>query len=220
MTASVPGGSSPSAVFEAEALPYLDQLYAAAMGMTHNRSDAQDLVQETYLKAYAAFHRFATGTNMRAWLYRILTNTYINQYRKRQREPRVGAIDDLEEWQIGSAESTTMTASRSAETEAIERLPESDVRTALEALPDTFRTVVYFADVEGYSYEQIAKFMRTPVGTVMSRLHRARRLLRAALVGYAQDQGYRVSPSDRIKTRNDPSGHESVHDPNESAEEV
>ena len=176
-------------LFEEQAMPFIDQLYAAAMRMTRNPSDAQDLVQETFVKAFAAFSQFQQVTNLKAWLYRILTNTFINTYRKKQREPYQGTIDDLEDWQLGGAESTTATSSRSAEAEAIDHLPDSAVKDALQAIPEDFRLAVYFADVEGFSYQEIAEIMKTPIGTVMSRLHRGRRLLREMLAGYAAERG-------------------------------
>lgn len=178
--------------FEQQALPLLNQLYGAAMRMTRNPSDAQDLVQDTYARAFAAFHQFKQGTNLKAWLYRILTNTYINQYRKKQRSPYQGSIDELEEWQVGSAESMTATSARSAEAEAIDRLPQSQIKDALNSLSEDFRLVVYLADVEGFSYQEIADIMKTPVGTVMSRLHRGRKLLRTKLGSYAHAQGMDV----------------------------
>lgn len=176
-------------LFEEQAMPFIDQLYAAAMRMTRNPSDAQDLVQETFVKAFAAFKQFEQGTNLKAWLYRILTNTFINTYRKKQREPYQGTIDELEDWQLGGAESTTAMASRSAEAEAIDHLPDSAVKDALQSIPEDFRLAVYFADVEGFSYQEIAEIMKTPIGTVMSRLHRGRRLLRELLTSYAIEQG-------------------------------
>jgi RNA polymerase sigma-70 factor (ECF subfamily) len=179
----------PRLLFEEQALPFIDQLYGAAMRMTKNPADAQDLVQETFVKAYAAFGQFQQGTNLKAWLYRILTNTYINQYRKKQREPYQGTIDDLEDWQLGGAESTTATSSRSAEAEAIDRMPDSAVKDALQAIPEDFRLAVYLADVEGFAYQEIADIMKTPIGTVMSRLHRGRRLLRDLLADYARERG-------------------------------
>ena len=141
------------------------------------------------MKAYSAFHQFAEGTNLKAWLYRILTNTFINTYRKKQREPYQGTIDDLEDWQLGGAESTTSTSSRSAEAEAIDHLPDSAVKDALQSIPEDFRLAVYFADVEGFAYQEIADIMKTPIGTVMSRLHRGRRMLRDLLADYAAERG-------------------------------
>ena len=177
------------ALFEEQALPFMDQLYAAALRMTRNPADAQDLVQETFVKAYAAFGQFKQGTNLKAWLYRILTNTFINTYRKKQREPYQNAIDDLEDWQLGGATSTTSSTSRSAEAEAIDHLPDSDVKNALQSIPEDFRLAVYLADVEGFSYQEIADIMKTPIGTVMSRLHRGRRMLREMLTDYARERG-------------------------------
>ncbi len=177
------------ALFEEQALPFLDQLYGAAMRMTKNPADAQDLVQETFVKAYAAFGQFKQGTNLKAWLYRILTNTYINLYRKKQREPYQSAIDDLEDWQLGGAQSTTASTHRSAESEAIDHMPDSAVKQALQDIPEDFRLAVYLADVEGFSYQDIAEIMKSPIGTVMSRLHRGRRMLRDRLTDYAVARG-------------------------------
>ena len=189
----VPPPAELRAIFEAQALPFMDQLYAAAMRMTRNPADAGDLVQETYVKAYAAFAQFQQGTNLKAWLYRILTNTFINVYRKNQRTPFQNPIDELEDWQLGSAESLTQgRAARSAEAEAIDHLPDSDVKEALQSIPEDFRLAVYLADVEGFSYQEIADIMKSPVGTVMSRLHRGRRLLRDLLADYARDRGIAV----------------------------
>jgi RNA polymerase sigma-70 factor (ECF subfamily) len=178
-------------LFEDQALPFIDQLYGAAMRMTRNPADAQDLVQETFVKAFGAFRSFQQGTNLKAWLYRILTNTYINSYRKKQRDPYKASTDDLEEWQLGEAQSTTSASrtSRSAEAEAIDHLPDSTVKDALQSISEDFRLAVYLADVEGFSYQEIADIMHTPVGTVMSRLHRGRRLLRERLTEYAQERG-------------------------------
>ncbi|QEW02520.1 sigma-70 family RNA polymerase sigma factor [Microbacterium lushaniae] len=175
--------------FEEQALPFMDQLYAAAMRMTRNPADAADLVQETFVKAFGSWGTFTQGTNLKAWLYRILTNTYINTYRKKQREPYQGTIDDLEDWQLGGAESTTATSARSAEAEAIDRMPASVVKDALQSIPEDFRLAVYFADVEGFAYQEIADIMKTPIGTVMSRLHRGRRMLRELLTDYAKERG-------------------------------
>ena len=183
--------------FTRDALPYLDQLYGAAMKMTRNPQDAQDLVQETFAKAFASFGTFAEGTNLKAWLYRIMTNSYINVYRKKQREPYLGVVEDLEDWQLGGAESTTAMSSRSAEAEAIDRTPAGVVTDALAALPEDFRMVVYLADVEGFSYQEIADIVERPIGTVMSRLHRGRSRLRQSLGDYAREQGIGGSPSER-----------------------
>jgi RNA polymerase sigma-70 factor (ECF subfamily) len=183
-------------LFEEQAIPFMDQLYAAGLRMTRNPADASDLVQETFAKAFAAFAQFQQGTNLKAWLYRILTNTFINNYRKKQRDPYQGTIDDLEDWQLGGAESVTQGRStRSAEAEAIDHLPDSAVKDALQSIPEDFRMAVYFADVEGFSYQEIADIMKTPVGTVMSRLHRGRRMLRDLLADYATERGIAVPVS-------------------------
>jgi RNA polymerase sigma-70 factor, ECF subfamily len=152
--------------FERDALPFLDQLYSAALRMTRNATDAEDLVQETFAKAYASFHQFKEGTNLKAWLYRILTNTFINSYRKKQREPQQSASEEVEDWQMARAEAHTSTGLRSAEAEALSHLPDSDVKRALQQIPEEFR-----------------------IGTVMSRLHRGRRQLRGLLEDYARERG-------------------------------
>ncbi|MEP7159657.1 MAG: sigma-70 family RNA polymerase sigma factor [Dermatophilaceae bacterium] len=179
-----------AARFEVEALPFLDQLYSAALRTTRNPADAEDLVQETYAKAFAAFHQYKPGTNLKAWLYRILTNTYINGYRKKQRQPQESDAAEIQDYQLARAESHASRGLRSAEMEALDHLPDTDVKRALAEISEDFRLAVYLADVEGFSYKEIAEIMETPIGTVMSRLHRGRRQLRHLLTDYARERGF------------------------------
>jgi RNA polymerase sigma-70 factor (ECF subfamily) len=184
-------------VFARDALPYLDQLYSAALRYTRNPSDAEDLVQEAYAKAYSAFHQFQPGTNLRAWLYRILTNTYINSYRKQQRQPTEVSADgdwDGEDGEYSVYDRVAGPSEAPAELEVLRRLADDEVKQALADLPDQFRMAVYLADVEGFSYAEIAEIMGTPIGTVMSRLHRGRAALHRALYEYAQQRN--LVPSD------------------------
>ncbi|WP_298890380.1 sigma-70 family RNA polymerase sigma factor [uncultured Serinicoccus sp.] len=178
-----------SARFEREAMPLLDQMYSAALRTTRNPTDAEDLVQETYAKAFAAFHQYRPGTNLRAWMYRILTNSYINSYRKKQRQPLQSDAAEVEDYQLARAASHTSSGLRSAEAEALDHLPDSDVTRALASIGEDFRMAVYLADVEGFSYKEIADIMDTPIGTVMSRLHRGRKQLRELLADYAAERG-------------------------------
>jgi RNA polymerase sigma-70 factor, ECF subfamily len=175
--------------FERDVLPLLDSLYGAALRMTRNPADAEDLLQDTYLRAYRGFAGFKEGTNLKAWLYRILTNSFINTYRKRQREPQmVEGPDDVEEWYLYDRLGGR-SVEESAEDEVLDRMPDEDVKRALESLPENFRLPVLLADVEGFSYKEIAEIMDTPIGTVMSRLHRGRKALERALWETARERG-------------------------------
>ena len=175
--------------FERDALQYMNQLYAAAMRYTKNSEDAQDLVQDTYAKAYTSFHQFEPGTNLKAWLYRVLTTTFINTYRKDQRRPQT-SDSELEDWQIAEASSHTSDQGKSTEDVVLENLPDSDIKNALAEIPEEFRMAVFLADVEGFSYKEIAEIVGVPAGTVMSRLHRGRKQLREKLTDYARERGY------------------------------
>ncbi len=175
--------------FERDALQYLDALYAGAMRFTSNPTEAEDLVQETMMKAYKAFNQYQDGTNLKAWLFRIMQNTFISDYRKKRREPLLTSTDDMEEWQMSRLESSARTALPSAEDIVLDKLPDGDVLDALKALPDEFRNAVYLADVEGFSYAEIAQIMNTPTGTVMSRIHRGRKRLRESLAEHAREIG-------------------------------
>jgi RNA polymerase sigma-70 factor (ECF subfamily) len=183
------GAGAAARRFEEEVMPHLDGLYAGALRMTRNPDDASDLVQETVERAFKGYGSFRPGTNFRAWVYRIMTNTYINSYRKRQRQPQQSSAEDVEDWQMYKAASHTSMGLRSAEAEALDRLPDSDIKKALEAIREDYRLAVYYADVEGFAYKEIAEIMGTPVGTVMSRLHRGRRQLRQLLEDYVAERG-------------------------------
>ena len=180
-------------------MQFAPQLYSAALRMTRNPADAEDVVQETFLKAYRAYGSFEAGTNLKAWLYRILTNTYINRYRKAQRRPSEVDLDEVEDLylyrRIGSAQSDD--AARSAEAEVLEQFAEADVINAIEALPEHFRMPVLLADVEGFAYKEIADILDVPIGTVMSRLHRGRKTLQKALWEFAEEQGLVGTKSER-----------------------
>jgi RNA polymerase sigma-70 factor (ECF subfamily) len=184
--------------FEHEAMPLADRLYGAALRMTRNQSDAEDLVQETYLKAYAGYASFQAGTNLKAWLYRILTNTYIRDYHKRQRQPAQHPMEEITDRQLAQAAAYTSGGLRSTELEAMDRLADSDIKSALEKLPECLRMAVYLADVEGFAYKEIADIAGVPLGTVTSRLHRGRSQLRVLLRDTARDRGQvggQVAPS-------------------------
>ncbi len=174
--------------FQREAIPLLREMYAAALRMTRNPADAEDLVQETYLRAYRGFGGFEPGTNLRAWLYRILTNAYINTYRKKQREPKTVSDDEIEDWYLYD-KLAGQGAVPSAEATVLERLPDQDVQDALASIPEQFRLAVLLADVEGFSYKEIAEILSIPIGTVMSRLHRGRRALEKRLWDVMRDRG-------------------------------
>ena len=184
--------------FERDALPYLDALYAGAMRFTANPTEAEDLVQDTMMKAYGAFHQFQEGTNLKAWLFRIMQNTFISDYRKKRREPVQTSTDEMEDWQVSRMESSARTALPSAEQVVLDALPDGDVLDALKALPEEFRTAVYLADVEGFSYAEIAEIMGTPTGTVMSRIHRGRKRLRESLTDHARELG--LLPAEEVSS--------------------
>jgi RNA polymerase sigma-70 factor (ECF subfamily) len=183
--------------FERDALPLLPQLYSAALRLTRNPSDAEDLVQETFLRGYRGFGGFTEGTNLKAWMYRILTNTFINAYRKKQREPQTVLEEQIPEWYLADRLRDSGD-SASAEAQVIERMPDEEVKAALEAVPENFRIAVWLADVEGFAYREIADMLEIPIGTVMSRLHRGRRMLQKLLWEKARDRGLvREEPEQR-----------------------
>lgn len=179
-------------LFEEQAIPLMPQLYGAAMNMTKNPTNAEDLLQETMVKAFKAFDQFEQGTNIRAWLFKIMNNTNINTSVKANKALGKTALDELEDWQIGSAESVTSVASRSAESEAIDAMPSETVKRALLELPENWRMIVYYRVVEGLSYAEIAQVLDIPEGSVMSGLHRGKKMLRNLLFDYAREEGYKV----------------------------
>jgi RNA polymerase sigma-70 factor (ECF subfamily) len=174
--------------FERDVVPLLSGMYSSALRMTRNPADAEDLVQETFLRAYRGFAGFQEGTNLKAWLYRILTNTFINTYRKKQREPKTVPDENVEDWYLYDR-LAAQSSEASAETTVLERMPDEDVKAALDALPEAFRMAVLLADVEGFSYKEIAEILDIPIGTVMSRLHRGRRALEKALWEKTRERG-------------------------------
>lgn len=173
------------------AMPYMPQLYSAALRMTRNPADAEDLVQETFLRAYRGFHTFEEGTNLKAWLYKILTNTYINQYRKAKRRPDEVDMEEVEDLylyrRLGGDEMPS--SAESPEAQFLESIPSEDVKEAVESLPEQYRLAVLLADVEGFAYKEIAEILDVPIGTIMSRLHRGRKLLQKALWQFAESRG-------------------------------
>jgi RNA polymerase sigma-70 factor (ECF subfamily) len=194
------------ATFADQAMEYMPSLYAAAMRMTRNSADAEDLVQETYLKAYRGFGGFQQGTNLKAWLYRILTNTFINSYRSKKRRPDETDLDEVEDLylyrRLGGLEAAQV--GRSAEDELMDFFTDTEVKDAIEALPEQFRMAVLLADVEGFSYKEIAEILDIPIGTVMSRLHRGRKSLQKQLYEFATSRGL----TGRSRTTADPDGHD------------
>jgi len=175
--------------FERDAMQYAPQLYSAALRMTRNPADAEDIVQETFLKAYRAYHSYTEGTNLKAWLYRILTNTYINSYRKQQRRPSEIELGELQDLYLYKRLGEVSGASQSAEADMLDAFVDTDITDALDALPETFRLPVIYADVEGLSYKEIAEALDIPIGTVMSRLHRGRKALQKKLWEIAEQHG-------------------------------
>jgi RNA polymerase sigma-70 factor (ECF subfamily) len=177
--------------FTEQAMEHMPSLYSAALRMTRSPSDAEDLVQETYLKAYRAWHTYQQGTNLKAWLYRILTNTFINSYRSKKRRPEQTELDEVEDLylyrRLGGLEAAA--AGRSAEDEVMDLFTDTDVKAAIEALPENFRMAVLLADVEGFSYKEIAEILDIPIGTVMSRLHRGRKALQKSLFDFGMERG-------------------------------
>ncbi|MFB0902668.1 MAG: sigma-70 family RNA polymerase sigma factor [Acidimicrobiales bacterium] len=185
------------ASFADDAMPFMNQLFATAMRMTRNRADAEDLVQETFLKGYRAYERFEAGTNLRAWLFRILTNSYINTYRKKQRRPNLTDLEDVQDLylyrRLGGNELATI--GRSAEDQLFDHITDSTITDALDELPEQYRTAVMLADVEGFAYKEIAEILDIPIGTVMSRLHRGRKRLQEQLYEFGRERGFVNDPA-------------------------
>jgi RNA polymerase sigma-70 factor (ECF subfamily) len=185
------------------AMEHMDSLYAGALRMTRNPADAEDLVQETYLKAYRGFEGFEEGTNLKAWLYRILTNTFINRYRQQKRRPEETDLADVEDFylyrRLGGIDEARI--SKSAEDTLLELFTDDEVKDALESLPETFRMAVLLADVEGFAYKEIAEILDIPIGTVMSRLHRGRKALQKRLYEFAVDRGLVDATDEEPATR-------------------
>ena len=182
--------------FTSDAMQYAPQLFSTALRMTRNRLDAEDLVQETYIKGWRSFHTFQEGTNLRAWLFRIMTNTYINKYNAQKRKGTEVELDDVEELflykRLGSIDQSQL--SSSAEDQMLELFTDEEVKNALESLPEDFRIPVLLSDVDGFSYKEIAEMLEIPIGTVMSRLHRGRKAMQKMLYEYARDKGLIVEP--------------------------
>lgn len=189
MTKSVSATAELRERFERDALPLMDMLYSGALRLTRNEADAEDLLQETFAKAFTAFHQYQDGTNIKAWLFRILQNTFISNYRKTSKEPFKSSVDDLEDWELSRLEAVADTATPSAEVEALRNLPDQVVIKAIHDLPEEFRTPVFLADAEGFAYSEIAEILGVPMGTVMSRIHRGRKRLREALRSHAIELG-------------------------------
>jgi len=207
-----------AARFERDALPLLDMLFNGALRMTRSRADAEDLLQDTMLRAYAGFRTFRQGTNLKAWLFRILNIQRINTYRKQQRQPPEFLADEITDFQLASSAGHSSTGLRSAEVEALEALPDNEIKAALQALPEHFRMAVYYADVEGFAYREIAAIMDIPRGTVTSRLHRGRQQLRTLLADVAKDRGFiRGQLPDSRRQRGRPSNrHRGVQHPRDA----
>jgi RNA polymerase sigma-70 factor, ECF subfamily len=182
--------------FTSDAMQYAPQLFSTALRMTRNRSDAEDLVQETYIKGWRSFHTFQEGTNLRAWLFRIMTNTYINKYNAKKRKGTEVELDDVEELflykRLGSIDQSQL--SSSAEDQMLDLFTDDEVKNALESLPEDFRIPVLLSDVDGFAYKEIAEMLEIPIGTVMSRLHRGRKAMQKMLYEYARDRGLIIEP--------------------------